>query len=284
MDAGEREGLEWFLSRNYSDDDAIKLAKIVLKKTYVHGFEARQALAEEGGQVQNVLGRRMILKSHLESYTKAHNLKSPSSATKDQLITLIASHWSSKADVTDQKPSLSLTSTSHSNQQQMEHFDGHVGAKMEQYQQQQQEEEQEQYLAQEGSEEDAALELASGFCDVFFGSFNPLSFTNDLFFDDCTFTLIVNPGNNLETIQGGSRITSRFINMVQDDEIVLAPNQSSIRGMVEPHGCLGVMVHGTIHRPGSTAGLFQQKCILAQDPHLQNTWRVQSIDIECQMK
>lgn len=44
------------------------------------------------------------------------------------------------------------------------------------------------------------------FCDVFYGSFVPLSFTTDLFFEDAEFQLIVEPGGGNEFHRGAANI------------------------------------------------------------------------------
>eukprot|EP00055_Hartaetosiga_balthica_P006813 m.22256 g.22256 ORF g.22256 m.22256 type:complete len:266 (-) comp5442_c0_seq1:1475-2272(-) len=257
----QQEGLEGFLRSNISTEDTIKLAKTVLNLSFKYASEAREALVNKGGSLQNILGRRLVLKTLLQDYATNNNLKPPATATKDQLIDLLGKHWEESSMIVPVNEPPSSSSS----------------REIQQYSQQE-----EQIVHY--SDEDEAQNLAMGFCDVFFSSFHPANFTTDLFFDDCVFSLRINPGNHVEEIHGSSRITSRLYSMVQEDEIILTANPDSVNGMVESHGCLGVLVEGTLHSPGATVGLFQQKCILAQDPHLQGTWRLQNIEIECLMK
>ncbi|EGD81971.1 hypothetical protein PTSG_02655 [Salpingoeca rosetta] len=125
--------------------------------------------------------------------------------------------------------------------------------------------------------------LALMFCEVFFGMFDPPSFTTDLFFDDCELNLHVAPAGQIEQHQGSASVVHRLTKLPQQDNVLFRPGDGGIRGMLEPHGLLAVEVHGTVHSPGAVIGHFRQACLLAQDPFLQDTWRVRNINIECQL-
>eukprot|EP01147_Barroeca_monosierra_P008969 gene8969-1303_t len=128
-----------------------------------------------------------------------------------------------------------------------------------------------------------ANNLASMFCDVFYGSFVPLSFTTDLFFEDAEFQLIVEPGGGNEFHRGAANIIHRLIRLPKDDNIILQHTADTIWGRQDEYGILAVEAKGTVHNPGKVIGRFVKQCLLAQDPFLQNTWRIRNMKIECRL-
>lgn len=142
---------------------------------------------------------------------------------------------------------------------------------------------------------DTGQELAKHFVPWFFTMLN--SHNTDLnqtptdtfgphhFFAECVFKLrIVSSDIQDHTYTGSGLVCQRFLAFVQEEKLIFNPNtdRNGLQGKSEAHGCVLVMVCGTVHRSDQCLGTYEQSFGLVRDPMAENNWKIKFTNLKVQ--
>ena len=97
------------------------------------------------------------------------------------------------------------------------------------------------------------------------------------FYADCVMKLAcATPELRLEQFSTADIVSKRLLSFIVEERIVFNPNIEpvGVQWLVEPHGLRVVMACGTLHQCGNLVGIFEQQFGIAQDPFMENSWKI----------
>ncbi|GAB6032471.1 hypothetical protein CHUAL_011103 [Chamberlinius hualienensis] len=94
------------------------------------------------------------------------------------------------------------------------------------------------------------------------------------FWRDCQFKIHTPQCEHL--IEGSQATADRLLSLIGQDQLYFNPfyAQQGIKGYVDNHGLVIILVAGDIHRADRWVGVFEQKFGLIRDPASDNKWKI----------
>ncbi|KAL3285369.1 hypothetical protein HHI36_019476 [Cryptolaemus montrouzieri] len=126
--------------------------------------------------------------------------------------------------------------------------------------------------------------LAEQFSQWFYELLNENHLSSEHFFPDVSLNLstVSNGEENSNSVEKNPEdVTNCLLNTKMQYDLFFNPNLSKegVRGQMDPHGLVMVIVCGTLHSKSVCVGVFEQMFALARDPFAENNWKIKRTDL-----
>ncbi|KAK5642783.1 hypothetical protein RI129_008950 [Pyrocoelia pectoralis] len=213
--------------------------------------EAISAIINYSPDSKSILKRKVVTRELLFSYLHQNQIPVVMPISKEELIGMICSHWNTQKTI-------QLTTVENPNVQQSTQLDINM--------------------------------LALQFSEWFYSMINlnvPIALEH--FWHDSKLKLILlsqNQHKTEELVYGPSAISRALFKIKIEYNLYFNPNclKDGVKGHVDPHGLVAVLVCGTLHSNNICVGVFEQVFMLARDPFSENNWKIKSTELNLRSK